>query len=192
MKNKINSKISFRYLSLMVLAAAFIVSPALSLAATYAYVNQSGNIATVEASTPMLAIATAPNIDAHSGVIPLSNLTAIGTSVNIVSTNSFSPTIKDISVNTSGNSATINWNTTMTAGALVYYSTSPITMVEASVNSGVVISGTSFLVHADPRTSHQASLTGLMSDTTYYYVLYVKDTMGKESITWPSTFRTNN
>jgi hypothetical protein len=49
--------------------AAFVAVPGLSLAATYAYVNQSGEVMTMEAPTPTQAINTAPGIDEHSGVI---------------------------------------------------------------------------------------------------------------------------
>lgn len=49
--------------------AAFVAVPGLSLAATYAYVNQSGEVMTTEASTPNQAITTAPGIDEHSGVM---------------------------------------------------------------------------------------------------------------------------
>ncbi len=49
--------------------AAFVAVPGLSLAATYAYVNQSGEVMTTEAATPNAAIITAPGIDEHSGVM---------------------------------------------------------------------------------------------------------------------------
>lgn len=49
--------------------AAFVAVPGLSLAATYAYVNTAGEVMTTEAATPNAAIATAPGIHVHSGVI---------------------------------------------------------------------------------------------------------------------------
>lgn len=54
-------------LSAAVLAAAAV--PGISFAATYAYVNTSGEVMTTEAATPNSAIATAPNISLHSGVM---------------------------------------------------------------------------------------------------------------------------
>ena len=51
-----------------------LAAPGLASAATYAYVNQSGNVSTVEANTPNLAMDNAPSIDIHSGVILLSSL----------------------------------------------------------------------------------------------------------------------
>ncbi len=47
--------------------------PAFAQAATYAYVNQQGNVATFVAATPWIALATAPNMATHSGVILVSN-----------------------------------------------------------------------------------------------------------------------
>lgn len=45
------------------------VSPALSYAATYQYVNTSGTISNTNAQSSAQAIATAPGISAHSGVM---------------------------------------------------------------------------------------------------------------------------
>ncbi|OGY12156.1 MAG: hypothetical protein A2741_01780 [Candidatus Zambryskibacteria bacterium RIFCSPHIGHO2_01_FULL_43_27] len=101
------------------------------------------------------------------------------------------PIIYTVSIGTSSSGATVNWNTSENASAIVYYSTNPIAMSEATANSSVTIYGTSLLVHSDLRTSHSASITGLQGNTTYYYVVYVKDANGNETITWPSTFRTS-
>ncbi|MES2060006.1 MAG: fibronectin type III domain-containing protein [Patescibacteria group bacterium] len=189
MKNSIiYPKVSSRHIAIAAIAgvALLVAVPALSAAATFAYVNQAGNVATVDAATPTQAMATAPNIDAHSGVMLLTYETSTG-----LSSNAFSPVITNVSLSTGTNSASIDWNTSLPAAAIVYYSTTPIMMTEASANSAVTISGTSQLVHTDLRTSHSASLTGLLSGTTYYYVLYVRDGAGNESIAWPATFRTN-
>jgi hypothetical protein len=51
------------------LALAMAAAPAATFAATYAYVNQQGEVRTVEAATPQAALTTAPNIDEHSGVM---------------------------------------------------------------------------------------------------------------------------
>ncbi len=50
---------------------ALVATPALSLAATYAYVNQQGEVQTVTADTPQIAITTASNIHRNSGVLLL-------------------------------------------------------------------------------------------------------------------------
>ncbi|HRH55538.1 MAG TPA: hypothetical protein PK609_01605 [Candidatus Paceibacterota bacterium] len=46
-----------------------IALPAVSLAATYAYVNNAGEVMTTEAATWQTAIQTAPNIAPRSGVM---------------------------------------------------------------------------------------------------------------------------
>jgi hypothetical protein len=50
---------------------------------TYAYVNQAQEVSTVVAENWMAAIATAPNIDAHSGVLLLTaqNAGIVGRSI---------------------------------------------------------------------------------------------------------------
>ena len=45
--------------------------PSFAHAATYAYVNQSGEVSTVTADNPTLAMANAFKIDIHSGVMLL-------------------------------------------------------------------------------------------------------------------------
>lgn len=49
--------------------------PGLTYAASYAYVNTSGNVSIVTASDPMTAIRTAVGISLHSGVILLNSQT---------------------------------------------------------------------------------------------------------------------
>ncbi len=63
---KITNYMKALVLTATVLAVGF---PTFSYAATYAYVNQSGQVNTVVASTPAQAIALAYNISAHSGVM---------------------------------------------------------------------------------------------------------------------------
>jgi hypothetical protein len=53
--------------------AALAALPTASLAATYAYVNTSGEVTTVEAPDANTALATAPNIAVHSGVMLLTD-----------------------------------------------------------------------------------------------------------------------
>ena len=50
-------------------AAAAVIVPGISMAATFAYVNQQGEVMTVESATPMQALVSAPGIDEHSGVL---------------------------------------------------------------------------------------------------------------------------
>lgn len=104
-----------------------------------------------------------------------------------------SAVIGALSLSTFNNQATMSWNTSINTTATVYYSTSPLMLTEATETSPFMISGGSLAVlNSDLRTSHSGSLTGLSPNTTYYYVVYVKDASGNESITLPATFRTSN
>lgn len=59
-------------LGTLALAALFaLAAPTSSYAALFAYVNQDGEVRTVEAADPNTAIMTAPSIDEHSGVLKL-------------------------------------------------------------------------------------------------------------------------
>ena len=132
-------------------------------------------------------------IDTVGRVGPVT-LAAINAQMNSGSTVGFdrsAPMIGPVNITTGTTGATINWNTSENASAIVYYNTSPLSMLEAGPNTGVTISGLSLLVHNDLRSSHSANLTGLQQFTTYYYTVYVRDGSGNESVTWPSTFRTN-
>lgn len=100
--------------------------------------------------------------------------------------------INSVGVNVSNNQATIAWNTSEGSSAAIYYNTSPISMTEATDYSPFSINSPSMVVHSDLRTSHSGTLTGLVPNTTYYYVIYVKDAQGNESIALPTTFRTSN
>lgn len=60
-----------KYISAFILAFSFMALPSMAQAATYAFVNQSGNVSTVVANDPNTAIATAFNIHPRSGVMLL-------------------------------------------------------------------------------------------------------------------------
>lgn len=51
--------------------AGVLASPALSYAQMYAYVDQTGDVRTVDAASANAALMTAPQIDEHSGVMVL-------------------------------------------------------------------------------------------------------------------------
>ncbi len=63
-------KINFGLIALALVVTAV---PAFASAATYAFVDQAGEVKTVVANDPYAAMATAFNIDEHSGVMLLSN-----------------------------------------------------------------------------------------------------------------------
>lgn len=82
MKN-IKNSIKASVLAATILAMGL---PALSYASTYAYVNQSGQVNTVVADTPGIAIAIAPGISLHSGVVLMSNSTGAVLGANTFTT----------------------------------------------------------------------------------------------------------
>ncbi|MEI6296897.1 MAG: peptidoglycan-binding protein [bacterium] len=107
-------------------------------------------------------------------------------------TDTNSPTINSLGVSPSGNSVNLSWNTSEDASAIIYYSTSPIQMIESGPSTSVTIGGTGLLVHIDLRASHSATISNLQRSTLYYYVVYARDGSGNESIVWPATFQTGN
>lgn len=114
-------------------------------------------------------------------------MAAINAQMGNVGLDASAPWISGVTVSSTSNGANINWSTNENSSAIIYYSTSPISMTEGNP---VTIGGSTLLAHTDLRSSHSASLTGLQANTTYYYVVYVRDGSGNESITWPQTFVT--
>lgn len=102
----------------------------------------------------------------------------------------YGPTISNVSVNPGDDSATIAWNTNEQAQGAVYYSTSPLRISE-QLNSVSVVGATA-TGDAVLRTSQSMGFANLQSDSTYYYMIHVVDANGNVSVSWPSTFRTDN
>jgi len=102
------------------------------------------------------------------------------------------PVISSVKVDAGKTTASIDWRTSESSTATIFYSDSPISLTEGTSFTDVNVSGSRFLAHSDFQTSHNANLTDLDSDTKYYYVVYVKDAAGNESLTWPETFNTDN
>lgn len=109
----------------------------------------------------------------------------------VVDNNKAAPFISAVSTNVSSNSAVVSWATNENASAVLYYSTSPLSMTESSATTAVNIGGSSILVNSNLQTSHTATVSNLNPNTTYYYVAYSRDGAGNESVTWPATFTTN-
>ncbi len=104
--------------------------------------------------------------------------------------NGNAPTISNVYVNPSRNSASVVWGTNVPAQGIVYYSTTPLTTYEHE--NSVDVSGFTALTDASARTSQNVSLTNLQAGTTYYYLIYTTGQNGDVSVTWPSTFMTTN
>ncbi len=125
------------------------------------------------------------------GPITLASINSQMSSGNVVGTDRVAPAISGVSISPSATGATISWNTNETASGIIYYSALPIVFGEGSSNGSINVSGASLLVNTGLQIAHSGTITGLNSNTTYNYVLYVKDGSGNENVTWPSTFHTN-
>lgn len=62
---------TFAFVGALALAAA-VAAPATSFAQTFAYVNASGELMTMDAANATVALQTAPNLHVHSGVMEVS------------------------------------------------------------------------------------------------------------------------
>ncbi|MDD5318710.1 MAG: peptidoglycan-binding protein [Candidatus Pacebacteria bacterium] len=111
---------------------------------------------------------------------------------NTIGSNRTAPVISNLGISVSRNTALLNWATNKGAAGIVYYNTSPLNMIEASANTPVTISGSALTVSTSLQTSFSAGLVNLQPNTIYYYVVYVRDGMGNESVTSQSTFHTLN
>ena len=87
--------------------------------------------------------------------------------------------------------ATIGWTTNELARAKVYYDTVPIRSGETiEPFSQPAISGTLVSGDAQLRTSHSIGISGLLPNTTYYYVVESVDASGNVSMSVPTSFVT--
>ena len=122
--------------------------------------------------------------------LALLNQAMSGFGSNEMSNGLASPAIYSTSVNTNRNGANVSWGTDQLAQGLVFYSTSPLQATE-SLNS-VEVSGSMMATDRTFRNSQTVSLSNLLPNTTYYYMIYVTNQNGGVSVTWPATFQTTN
>lgn len=108
------------------------------------------------------------------------------------------PTISSVGVSKTNTTALVSWNTNDFARGKLFYSTSPIIMNNTFEATGVnfvepsVMNGTLAQYDAVPRTAHAVSITGLLPNTTYYYLIEVLDQSNNVSVTLPASFHTSN
>lgn len=108
------------------------------------------------------------------------------------------PTIMGLNLSVSNTSAVINWSTDSSARGKVFYGTSSIIMNNTFEATGVnfveptVVRGTLASYDGVARTSHSVSITGLMPNTTYHYLVEVLDQSNNVSVTLPAVFHTSN
>lgn len=100
------------------------------------------------------------------------------------------PILSSVSISTFSNSAAVQWNTNELANGKVMYSTTYPSLVE--MGSDVLVSGTVAQSDLSLKIAHNVSLNTLTPNTTYYYVIYTKDSAGNVQVTWPATFKTTN
>ncbi len=132
----------------VIMAAMLILAmPAISFAATYMYVTQSGQVNTVIADSPAMAIANAPGIAAHSGVAIVSNsgdvlgATTLVTNFPVVTTPVTYGVMTYAYVNQAGTVVTISANSSAAAYANavgIDESSGVMLLSNTSGNNGVV------------------------------------------------------
>jgi len=172
----------FAALGIVAMVIVIIALPALVRAATYQFVDTSGVVQTITADTAGAALDAAQNRAEHSGVMLLATFVMSGSDI--------APTISNVSVNESSNSAVVNWNTDQNAKGVVYYSSSPLVLYGHPHTADV--SGATASTDNNYRTSQDVSISNLSPNTVYYYLIYTTDQNGNVSVTIPLTFKTTN
>jgi peptidoglycan hydrolase-like protein with peptidoglycan-binding domain len=103
------------------------------------------------------------------------------------------PAFYNVTRSQTSNSATFTFNTNETTNVRVVYNTSPQMFNEGDINSnGFGAIGGSVVFGNGMNTSHTVTVSGLYSNTTYYYTVIATDAAGNVSVFGPNnTFRTN-
>lgn len=100
----------------------------------------------------------------------------------------YAPVISGVNVSRNSGSVAISWSTNEPTHELVYFDTVPLTQYEYPHT--VVVSGKTAMADSNLKTSHNVTISGLQSNTIYYYIVYSTDASGNVTITMPSTFQT--
>ncbi len=117
----------------------------------------------------------------------VNNIMAAGQGIDV-----YGPTIYGTSVNTTSNSATINWTATGFAYGKVFYSTSPFSVAEAVGNfTAPTILGGLNVSTAYAQLGQSVTVSNLQPNTQYFYIIQVTDASGNVSVTQQLTFSTN-
>ncbi len=128
------------------------------------------------------------NLPAVGRVGPMT-LPVLNAQMALGMSNGASASISNVTIVASSSNATVNWTTNEAAKGVVYYSNTPLTTFERE--NSVDVSGNTAMTDTSLRTSQSVAISGLSSNTTYYYLVYTTDQTGNVSVTWPSTFKTN-
>ena len=117
-------------------------------------------------------------------------LAAINASIGGMVTGDVSaPLASGIVAATTSASATFTWTTNEPARGTIYYSSSPLAVLEGAVGIPAVIGGQAVMESAFG-FNHVLSVTGLSANTTYYFASKSEDASGNVQLTWPSFIRT--
>lgn len=103
------------------------------------------------------------------------------------------PIISAVTLAPSNSGTSLLWTTNEPATGIVYYSSSPLIVTEASgPNQPVGVTGTNVMsMSSASGTSNSLLITNLSANTTYYYMVESIAPTGV-SVTWPSSFTTSN
>ena len=104
---------------------------------------------------------------------------------------SIAPTISNMNISLGSNNATVSYNTNIAARGTVYYSSSPLNVYE-TLNDVVVTGANVASTDTNLSNSKAITLSGLQSNTTYFYMVYTTNAAGNVTVSVPSSFRTNN
>lgn len=110
------------------------------------------------------------------------------------------PIISNVSLqqNSNNNGSTtrdimVNWNTNSNTIGRIYFATNPLQIQEgqSATAAPIVSNGSVSNAETNYGTYHSVTLTGLNTNTPYYYFVESADQAGNVSMTWPTTFTTN-
>lgn len=118
--------------------------------------------------------------------------TLMGSSGGGILSGEASPILSGLSVQAGQTSATFTFNTNVGTKGQAYYDVTPIRFDEATGPRQLpYVSGMASLDEGGLQTNHSITVQNLQRNTTYYYLVRGVDGVGRMSMIWPSTFRTN-
>src|SRR3989344_6478170 len=117
-------------------------------------------------------------------------LAAINASIGGVATGDVSaPLASAVVAATTSSSATFMWTTNEPARGTIYWSASPLALLEGSVSVPPTVTGPT-MTESSFGFNHSVSITGLTANTIYYFAARSEDASGNVQLTWPAAIRT--
>ena len=117
-------------------------------------------------------------------------LAAINASIGGVVTGDVSAPLASVVVAaTTSSSATFMWTTNEPARGTIYWSASPLALLEGAVGVPPTVTGQT-MAEAGFGFNHSVTITGLTANTIYYFASKSEDASGNVQLTWPSFIRT--